>query len=170
MKTIQDSAAFLFIIAVAILTGVCVLGVWEFFDHDVILKSFETVGLLALVAVVVIFAGRFMGSGSTAVVQSVPNPLFADLRSVTVVILIAASALLAFIGVLSIWDVITDTSVLYKSVGSLAVLAFGAFVMVATCMEREQNPLLKNQGVSVGGVAAALILLYLIFMFSGLFS
>ncbi len=169
MKAIQDSAAFLFIIAVAILTGVCVLGVWDFFSHDVVWKSFETVGLLAVVAVVVIVAGRFMGSGESMTVPTPPNPVFASLRSFTLIILIGAAALLALLGVMSIWGVIADTNVLYKSVGSLAVLAFGAFVMVVACMEREKNPLLQKQGVSAGGVVTALVLLYLIFAFSGLF-
>ena len=171
MKPIQDSASFLFIIAVAILTGVSVLGVWDFFSHDIIRKSFETVGLLAIVSVIVIAAGRFMGSGTMSLsAPALPNPVFAGLRSITLVILIAASALLAFIGVLSIWDVITDTTVLYKAVGSLAVLGFGSFIMVVACMERENNPMLKQQSVSGGGVVVALILLYLIFAFSGLFS
>jgi len=170
MKTIQDTAAFLFVLAVAVLTAVCALGVWNFFDRDVIWKSFETVGLLALVAVVIIIAGRFIGLGATAPVPTIPNPVFTELRRMTLGILIIASALLAFIGVLAIWDVIADKQVLYKSVGSLAVLAFGAFVMVVTCMEREDNPMLKQQSVSGGGVVGALILLYLIFAFSGLFS
>ncbi len=144
------------------------LGVWEFFSKDVILKSFETVGLLAGVAVLVMVAGRFMGSGVVASVPSAPNPAFTSLRYMTLTILIAAAALLALLGVLSIWEVIADKQVLYKSIGSLSVLAFGAFVMVVTCMEREDNPLLKQQSVSAGGVGAAIVLLYLIFAFSGL--
>ncbi len=170
MKTIQDTASFLFIIAIAVLTSVCVLGVWDFFSDDVIWKSFETVGLLALVAVIVIVAGRFLGMNGASSVPSLPNPAFTSLRRITLGVLIIASALLAFIGVLSIWEVITDTDVLFKSVGSLAVLAFGAFVMVVTCMERENNPMLKQQSVSGAGVVVALILLYLVFAFSGLFS
>lgn len=170
MKAIQDAAAFLFVIAVAVLTGVCVLGVWDFFSHDVIMKSFQTVGLLAAVSVIVIVAGRFLGGNAGVSVASVPNPAFAGIRQMTLVILIGATALLALLGVLAIWDVITDKDVLYKSIGSLAVLAFGAFIMVVTCMERENNPLLKQQSVSAGGVFATLVLLYLIFAFSGLFS
>ena len=170
MKTIQDSAAFLFVIATAILTGICVLGVWNFFSHDVIYKSFETVGLLALVAVVVVIASRFLGAGGIATVPPPPNPVFTILRKMTLTILIVSAALMAFLGVLAIWDVISDKDVLFKSVGSLAVLAFGTFLMVATCMERENNPLLKQSGVSIGGVIGGLVLLYIIFVFSGLFS
>ena len=169
MKLIQDTAALLFVVAVAILTAVCVLGVWDFFSHDVVWKSFETVGLLALVAVVVIIAGHFMGHAAAASVPALPNPVFPALRQITVVIFIAAAALLAFLGVLAIWNVIVDHDVLYKSVGSLAVLAFGSFIMVATCMEREDNPMLRQQTVSAGGVLVGLVLLYLVFAFSGLF-
>jgi len=163
-------AAFAFVLALAILTGVCVLGVWEFFSNDVIWKSFETVGLLALVAVIIIVASRFLGFGGTSSSSLIPNPVFSSLRRITLGVLIASAALLAFVGVLTIWDVIPDAEVLYKAIGSLAVLAFGAFLMVVTCMERENNPLLKSQSVSVGGVITALILLYLIFAFGGLFS
>ncbi len=170
MKTIQDIAAFLFVTAVAILTAVCVLGVWEFFGHDIIWKSFQTVGLLAAVAVVVIIAGRFMGHGASPVLPSAPNPVFKSIRSVTPVVLIIAASLLAFIGVLAIWDVIADKEIFNKAIGSLAVLSFGTFVMVVTCMERENNPMLNHQKVSAGGVIGGLILLYLIFAFSGLFS
>ena len=169
MKAIQDMAAFAFVLALAILTGVCVLGVWEFFSNDVIWKSFETVVLLALVSVIIIVASRFLGFGGTSS-SLIPNPVFSSLRRITLGVLIASAALLAFVGVLTIWDVIPDAEVLYKAIGSLAVLAFGAFLMVVTCMERENNPLLKSQSVSVGGVITALILLYLIFAFGGLFS
>lgn len=171
MKSIQDAAAFLFIIAVGVLTAVCVLGVWDMFDKDVIWKSFQTVGLLAVVAVVVIIASRFMSLGiQQSTVPSLPNPIFRAIRQATLTVLIAVAALLALFGVLTIWEVITDTDVLYRSIGSLAVLAFGAFVIVVTAMDRENNPLLKQQGVSLGGTVVALILLYLIFAFGGLFS
>jgi len=169
MKAIQDSAAFLFVLAVAVLTFVCMLGVWEVFDTDVIWKSFQTVGLLAMVAAIVVFAGRFLGMSSSSVV-SLPNPAFTSLRRITLGVLIIASSLLAFIGVLGIWDVIADTDVLYKAIGSLAILAFGSFIMVVICMDRENNPMLKQQGVSFGGAVAALVFLYLIFAFSGFFS
>ena len=169
MKALQDTAAFLFIVAVGILTVVCVLGVWDFFSHDVIVKSFETVGLLAIVAVIVIVAGRFAGSGQSTTLTSMPNPAFRSIRNGTLGVLIIAASLLALLGVLSIWEVISDKDVLYKSIGSLAILAFGAFVMVVTSLDREQSPLLKRQGVSAGGLVAALVLLYLIFAFSGLF-
>lgn len=169
MKTIQDSAAFAFVIGIAILTVVSVLGIWDVFGEDVIWKSFQTVGLLALVAVVIMVASKFLGYGSAPMAAELPNPAFGALRKMTISILIASAGLLALLGVLSIWEIVTDKDVLYKSIGSLSVLAFGAFLMVATCMEREKSPLLKSSGVSIGGVIGGLILLYLIFAFSGLF-
>jgi hypothetical protein len=171
MKIIQDWAAFLFVLATAILTGVCVLGVWNVFAHDVVWKSFETVGLLAGVAVAVMVAGKFLRTGSAATQELVlPDPAFTTIRKVTLSIFIISAGTLALFGVLAIWGVISDKTTLYRSIGSLAVLAFGTFIMVVTCMERENNPLLKQENVSFGGVVVALIMIYLIFSFSGLFS
>lgn len=170
MKTVQDVAAFLFVTAVAVLTAVCVLGVLKIFGQDVVWKSFQTIGLLALATVIVLVAGRFVNSGGdSSMTVYTPNSAFPAIRRLTLGILVCAAALMAFAGVLAIWEVVSDQEMLYRLIGSLAVLAFGAFIIVVTCMEREKSPLLKQQKVSVGGVVAALILLYLIFVFSGLF-
>lgn len=85
MKKIENAAAFLFIIAVAVLSVISVLGVWDFFAHDVITKSFETLGLLAVVAVVVMIAGKYIeGRSQTAeVMPTLPNPAFKSIRQVT---------------------------------------------------------------------------------------
>lgn len=170
MKPIQDIASLLFIAATAVLTFVCVLGVWELFDRDIIVKSFETVGLLAGVAVLIIVAGKYIGAGQASSMPVLPNPLFATVRNATLGVLIIAAALLALVGVLSIWELISDRDVLYKSIGSLSVLAFGAFVIVVAAMERENNPLLKRPEVTAGGVVGALALLYLIFAFARVFA
>ena len=168
-KIIQDTATFIFTFAVTVLTIVSALGVWNFFSHDVIAKSFETVGLLVLVAGVIMTAIHFLGSGNAAIAEQIPNSAFKSIREITLVVLVTSASILAFIGVLSIWNIITDHEMLYKSIGSLAILAFGSYLIVVMCMERENNPLLKQQGVSVGGAVLAIVLLYVIFAFSGLF-
>ena len=170
MKAIQDLASFLLIVTVAVLTAVCFLGVWDFFSDDVIWKSFETVGVLAVFSLVIIAAGRFWSTETSVVTPATPNPLFSSIRTLVLGILILAAAALALLGVMAIWEVIADKDVLYKSIGSLAVLSFGAFIIVVACMEREKDPLLQQQGASAGGVVVALIFLYLIFAFGGLFS
>lgn len=168
MQKIHNVASGFFIVAVAVLSAISILGVWDFFSTDVITKSFQTIGLLALIAVVVIIAGRFtevkpVGDLTTTSVPNVPNPIFKTIRQTTVVTLITAAVLLALVGIMAIWDVITDKDVLYKSLSSLAILAFSSFVMVVTCLEREDNPLLKKHSKLSGGVIVLLIIFGYIF-------
>lgn len=164
MKKIQDGAAIFFIVCTAVLASISVLGVWEFFSKDVITKSFETIGLLAVVSVIIIFASMFIdtrrGSHSTAldamgnpiVEPVVINPIFGTIRRMTVVILIVSVALLALLGVMSIWELLTR-DIVTRSLSSMAVIAFSALIVVLTCLEREENKYMhsKNQPMS-GGV------------------
>lgn len=169
MKSIQNIASSLFIGAVAVLSVISILGVWDFFSKDVIAKSFETLGLLAVVAVVVIVAGRFVGGDNTGIVE-MPHPIFKSLRRVTLGILIVSAVLLAFLGICSIWDIITDKQILYKSLSSLGILAFSSFVIVMTCLEREDSPLLKRNGrTSAGPILALIFLVYILFMIFRIF-
>ena len=144
MKSIQNFAAGFFITAVVILSFVSVLGVWKIFDADVITKSFETLGLLGLVAIIIMVAGKFIGNGEEQAMPTPPNPAFKIVRSVTVVVLIVCGVFLALLGVLAIWKVINNTDVLFKSLGSLAIIVFSSFVIIMTCLDREQNPLLHG--------------------------
>ncbi len=137
MKHIQSIAAYFFIIAVSILTVISIMGIWKIFDTDVITKSFETLGLLAVVAVIVMVAGQFMEGKKETTEPVMIDPTFKSIRKSTLAILIVAVSFLAFIGILSIWDVISDKEILSKTLGSLATLAFGAFIIVMTCMGQE---------------------------------
>jgi len=167
MKTLHNAASGFFVGAVAVLSVISILGVWDFFSTDVITKSFQTIGLLAIIAVVIIIAGRFMeakpaGDPTTPVAPSIPNPVFKTIRQVTVVMLIVAAVLLALVGIMAIWDVITDQDVLYKAISSLGILVFSSFVIVITCLEREDSPFLKKHAkMSGGGIVALVILAYI---------
>jgi hypothetical protein len=166
MKTIQNAAAMIFIACVAVLSVVSVLGIWDFFAKDVIVKSWETMGLLALVAVVVVIAGRYMGNaqGMTSAMPTPPNPVFATIRNLTLVVLVASSGLLALVGVLAIWEVISNHQVISKTLSSLSVLAFSSFIIVTICLEREQTDLWKRRGgqLSGGAIIAAFILVWIL--------
>lgn len=171
MKTIQDTAAFLFIAALGVLTVVSVLGVWDFFARDVIFKSFQTLGLVALIAVVVLSAGKYIGGLEGGVIIA-PNPLFQVIRRGTLGLLIIFATLIALLGVMTIWEVIANTDVLYRSLSTLAILAFASFITVVVCMERENHSMIKERKseFSLGTVILVLVFGWMTWWFSSLFS
>lgn len=162
MKKIQNWTALIFIGAVAILTAISILGVWSVLGVDVIEKSFSTLGLLFLVAIIVLIAGRFIDGGhkdeSQIPVPAVSLPVFTNIRKVTIAILIASASILALFGVLAIWDVLAG-SVMAKTIGSLVVLAFSTLIVVMTCLEREGTNRFK---LSSGQLITGIILLIII--------
>ncbi|MFA6077219.1 MAG: hypothetical protein WC735_04060 [Candidatus Paceibacterota bacterium] len=173
MKKIQNGAAFVFIVSVFILTAISICGVWKIFSDDVITKSIQTFGLLSIVAVIVIIAGRFVDSreqlavSSTGAVETVPfsNPAFTTTRKITLAILIISISLLAFLGVLAIWDVLSG-EILNKSLSSIAIIAFASVVVVITCLEREKHKLMHQK---MSGGVILLMLLFGWFFLSFLF-
>lgn len=171
MKNIQNAAAFFFILAIVILSFVSVLGVWDFFSDDVIAKSFQTLGLLAIVAIIILAAGKYSGhhtETSPEVSPELPNPAFKSIRVLTVGVLIISGTLLALLGVLAIWEVVSDKDVLYKSLGSLGIISFGAFIIVMTCLDREGKFENKPHGrMSTGSIVGLVILAYLVFSMFG---
>src|SRR3989339_1453528 len=164
MKKIQNGAAFVFILSVVILATISICGVWKIFSDDVITKSIQTFGLLSVVAVIVIIAGRFIDSreqltvSNTGAVESLPfsNPVFTSIRQITLGVLIISISLLALFGVLAIWDVLSG-EVLNKSLSSIAIIAFASVVIVITCLEREKHKLMQQK--MSGGVILLLLIL-----------
>ncbi len=159
MKKIQFFAANFFIIAVSILTVISVMGIWKIFDTDVITKSFETLGLLAVVAVIVIVAVNFIeGKKENQEVVAIPTS-FKAVRKATLTILIVAVSFLALLGILSIWNVITDKAVLGKTIGSLVTLVFSSLIIVVTCLSQEGDMSMMNAGQKkVSGMTIVLII------------
>ena len=171
MKALQDGAAFLFIGAIAVLSFVSLLGVWDFFGTDVIQKSYETIGLLAVAAIITIVAAHFIESRQQAEgVIVIQNPLFAPIRRATLMFLIAAASVLAIVGVLAIWDIIRDATISQKVFSSITILAFSAFAIVLACFERE-GKIRKEYGLgrSIAAVIALLVVGYLYFSFTGFY-
>jgi len=171
MKTIQNAAASTFISSVAVLSIIAILGVWDIFGKDIINKSFQTLGLLTLVAIIVMIAGRFLEGRQAieGVASDLPSPIYKDIRRITLTILIVCVSLLALLGVLAIWEIIQDKDVLYKSLGSLGILAFGAFIIVMVCLYREGKFNKQNKSLSIGGIVGIMFLAYLLFSFSRMF-
>lgn len=164
MKSLQNTAAGTFIFAVAILTIVSIFGIWDVFSSDVITKSFETLGILAVVAAIVMTSGKYIHTDQESMTPELPNPVFKSIRQTSLGVLITSVSLLALIGILSIWDVISDKDVLYKSLSSIAILGFGAFVIVMVCLSREGNPSFKQKTISP---VMILILVIFVWFFIG---
>jgi hypothetical protein len=164
MRTIQNFAAGVFMLCVAVLSVVSVLGVWQFFAGDVIVKSFETLGVLAIIAIVVVFAARFIGESNTPVVAPTDAVEFRVVRNITLAVLIVSAVALALVGVLAIWNVIGHSDVVYKSLSSVAILAFASLIIVMICLNREQNELWRaRKGQLTGGsVIAAFVLAWIL--------
>ncbi len=168
MKKIQNIVAVIFIICVIILAAISILGVWKVLETDVITKAFQSLGLLAGVAVITMIAGHFMAGRQE--LSSVPqtenltleiNPVFTSIRRFTAAVLIIVLVLLAFLGILSIWEVMTS-DILHKAVSSMGIIVFSALIIVGTCLEREQHKILK-QKIS-GGVIILVIIFGSIFL------
>ena len=165
MKKLQDGAAFVFIICVVVLTVVSVLGIWKIFDADVIGKSLKTIGLLASVAAVVIVVGKFMDSRETqnsslANIEPSVNPAFISIRSGTVVVLVVSVVLIAFLGVLSIWEILSG-DVLNKSLSSMAVLGFAFLVIIMTCLVCEGYKF-RNKKISSWSIVLMVIVAWIV--------
>lgn len=173
MKKIEDIVTFGFLIVIAVLSFLSILGIWDFLTDDVIIKTFQTLGFLSIASVVVLVAGRYMQThGTPELVPDVPNPYFGLVRRSTLTVLIVSVSLLAILGVLSIWEVVKDKDVLYKSMSSIGVLAFGSFLITVIALYKEGHRFMnrENKGFSWGALVFYLFFAYIVFsIFSSFF-
>ncbi|MFA7216503.1 MAG: hypothetical protein WC095_00755 [Candidatus Paceibacterota bacterium] len=139
MKSIKSASAYFFIFAVAVLSLISIMGVWDVFGEDVIWKSFKTLGLLAIVSMIIIAAGDHIINSykNSSDIEEKPSPVWTEIRKVTVFLLIVSVSILALLGVLSIWEVIKDKDVQYKTLSSLVIISFGALIVIVTCKNME---------------------------------
>jgi len=159
MKKIKDIVSLFFILCILILTTISILGVWDFVSDDVISKSVMTIGLLAVVSLIIIGATHFIGSkpktnfeqqNEDALAESDQNSMvlsFNVIRHIVIGILILSAVILAFLGVLSIWDLM-EGKVLGKSISSIGIIMFASSIITITCLSREGH---KISGSSVSG-------------------
>lgn len=161
IKKIQDSAALFFIGAVVLLSILAILGIWDVLAQDVLMKSFQTIGLLAVAALIISGAAQAIDSRKETVPGAIPevaNPLFGVLRHMTVAVLIVSVSLLALLGILAIWDVLSG-EVTEKSLASMALLVFSSLVIIVTCANREGNNALPGGKKLSTGMTVVIIIL-----------
>ncbi len=176
-KKIVDFIALFFILCVGFLAVISILSIWKVIDGDVVFKSLATVGIVAFASIVSLIASRYMGDSSS--VETNDNslvPLFGAIRYLTSGILIVCITLLTIIGVMAIWDMITDKDTLAKVVGSMIVLAISSMIMVVSCADREGKTVFGKQSeghnnqVSLGRIILLLVIgAWVLSIFSGLF-
>ena len=165
MRKIADISAFVFICAMAVLSIVSIFGVWDVFAQDVIEKSFKTMGLLAFFSVVILIAEKFVSPDETEAANGAPHDvsLFTTTRLTTVVVLIISAAVLAFFGVLSIWEVFSS-EVVWKSVTSLGIVAFSSAIISVLCLKRENHAILKSGAFKMSGPTAFIALVVFVWI------
>lgn len=166
MKKISNFIAYFFILAVSVFTLISIGGVWELFGGDVIDKSLQSMALLAAISIVAIIADHMLDKKPEVLaVPTESQPVeqvstFTSIRSVSVLVLIVSAVLLAFMGLLAIWEVF-EKNILHKSLTSIGIIVFSCVVIALTCLERENNPILKRKlGIGWGGIIFFLIIFY----------
>ncbi len=146
MRKIKDFISHFFILATIFLTIISVYAIWADNAKDLLVKSFSTVALVLFVGTVIAISSRYMHSNEelSAHVEDEQAELsslevFKVIRKMTVSLLIGFSTLLAFIGVLSIWEFIKDKSVLDKVLASISCLIFSSIIIIAVCVLRSKR-------------------------------
>lgn len=62
--------------------------------------------------------------------------MFTAIRKAAIAILVISIGALAFLGILSIWEVLEQQDV-YKSLTSMGIISFASFLVILVAMERE---------------------------------
>lgn len=139
---------------IIILTVVSLLGVWSFLGAGVLQKSFLSICYLSFFTLIIMFAEKFTSHGVQIVSTTTPSSempvqagsIFTGVRNFSIISLIAASIVLACTGLLAIWEVLPHDT-MFKTLSSLAIIAFSSFLIVLVCLQREK----KNMPVPGSG-------------------
>lgn len=162
-KRISDIVALFFVFCIGILTALCLLSIWKFIDGDVVIKSMATIGIVAFASIIALFASRTMSGNDPQSDISPYLPMFTSLRYFTSTLLIISVAVLALIGVMAIWEFMTDKAIITKSVVSMIIIAFSSFLAIATCAERENRTIFGKvrEGKSHFSIGSIIVLVIL---------
>lgn len=165
-RKLVDIVAIVFMVCTGLLTVLSLLSIWKFVSSDVLMKSMATVGIVAFASVITMVASRSMGGADTSEApQSAElTAFFSILRSITSAVLIVSVVMLTLIGVLAIWDVISDKTFLSRVISSMLVLAFSSFITIFACADREGKTIfgktkeLESKSMSGGSMLVLLLI------------
>lgn len=159
MTKIANYATYFFILTTLALTVVSIGGIWGALNEDVVWKSFESIGLIAIASVVVLVVEAF--SDKKAVSQEEASEymealhVFSFLHRISVTLIIVSLVVCVSLGLLSIWEIM-DTDGLYKAVSSIATIGFYALITLGVCISRERKiSSTEIVGMNAGAAPAA---------------
>ncbi len=139
MTKFANGAAYFFIFTSFVLTVISAAGIWNVFTEDVVWKSFQSIGLIALACVIILAVDGFSAKKSLSQeeVSETEGSIkgFGFFHTIAVTILITSVAVCVFLGLLSIWDIVKG-DVLYKSLSSIATIGFFSLLTVIVCNKR----------------------------------
>ena len=97
--------------------------------------------------------------------------MFTATRKISIVVLGISAAALAFLGILSIWEVLNKDDV-FKALTSMGIIAFASFLVIVISLEREGKLwlLMAHEGSMSKGrltvlIIVGLFLLWILFNF-----
>lgn len=144
MNKITNYISVAFVAVVALMATVSLLGIWEVLVDDVVEKSVLTVGFLVFVNMVIMLGYRFLSpEQKVEETDATWQPLFTNIRTIALRVMIGSAGLLGLVGILGIWEVL-DSEIFWRSFSSIAVLAISATVVTAVCLERENHKMIAN--------------------------
>lgn len=134
-----------FITVVMLMAVVSLLGIWNILVDDVIEKSLATIGFLALVGAIITLGYRFLHPDESAdeTEHNTWQPMFKQIRTMALTVMIGATGILGLLGILGIWEVLND-DFFWKSLSSISVIAVSSCIIAAVCFERENRGLITR--------------------------
>lgn len=140
-RSIERIAVGTLVFSVSILSIVGLLGIWEWLDNDIIWKSYTTIGVLGMAALLVVGIARVSNKYYADAPQA-PAPESQSWKTARNFVLgVTAAAFLSFtaLAVLAIWDFVGDGS-LIKAFGSMGLLFASAIINLIAFSSQMDDP------------------------------
>ena len=170
MNKTYNITALVFILITTVIAGLSLLGIWDILADQVIARTLLTITLLVVISLVVGYAYQYINPfDHTDESNDTPWPVFTALRKSFLSLLIASVFVLGLVGVLSIWEIISEENI-FKVFSSIAVLSISSGIITVVCLNRERHErftkFFNTSNVSTEtAVVGVLLLAYALFWF-----
>lgn len=179
MRKTKDFVSHFFILSTVFLTFISIYAIWSNNARDLFVKSFESVLLMLFVSLVILVASKYMHSDEELAAlqndeQGEINSIetFKIIRKGTVSMLIGFTTILGFIGMMSIWDLFKDKTILQKSLASVSSLIFSSIVIIVVCILRSNKESFgeRMKNATPGDIGKSILAVFFILWFFSLMS